>query len=371
MSLISPKTKKDFLEESTSKNIKQLGKSSNTTVNGYSLYDKYFSKAYLNKTNKKKSKKKENKLNFNSSLNINNSKRINSNNSSNLSIYEGENKNIKKNNKNEFNKIMENYLNQRNYDKFQRKKNFQKSLTNRNIKSENNSNSKVNLNNSRKNFSRNNLINQLSKRKNDSLNKIYNNKIKLTRNKNLSMKDIENFSSVKSLKHINNINLNNNFRKENIYPKKILEINITNKKSKRETSPNNKNNNTFLIKNKIQNIKKPLSKRKTETNNSKITELGKKYDFHFNNENKLLNKNKINKSKNLIKNNSCKIINNYTIKNGESETKTNTLNEKIEKKEDELEGPEIIHYSLVELIQKGRKKMKEISINLNNKNKDK
>jgi hypothetical protein len=39
MSLISQKTKKDFLEESTSKNIKQLGKSSNTTVNGYSLYD--------------------------------------------------------------------------------------------------------------------------------------------------------------------------------------------------------------------------------------------------------------------------------------------------------------------------------------------
>ena len=62
MSLISPKTKNEFLEESTSKNIKQLGKSSNTTVNGYSLYDKYFSKAYLNKPNKKKSKKKENKF---------------------------------------------------------------------------------------------------------------------------------------------------------------------------------------------------------------------------------------------------------------------------------------------------------------------
>ena len=39
------------------------------------------------------------------------------------------------------------------------------------------------------------------------------------------------------------------------------------------------------------------------------------------------------------------------------------------KKIDELEGPENIHFSLVELIQKGRKKMEEIVDKLNNNNK--
>ena len=307
-------------------------------------------------------------------------KRLNSPNSINLSNYEGHSKIVKKNIY-AFNKIMENYLQQKNIELLQRKKNSHiKSLNDKNIISDSNiNNSNLYLNTNRKYlFSGNNLnnnhLNQINKKKNESMNLIHNNKIRLRRNKNLSMRDVENFSGVKSLKHVNNIN----YRKENYYSKNNYQIqsNTTNKKIKNECSPDyyytNFKNNTFNNNNtnnsrcnSKKNIKKNKcnSTRRINSKNLKINDLEKKYELLINN--KSNNTKKFSSSRN----NSCKIhTNNYTIKSGDSEiTKPNTLNEKMEKKDDDLEGPEIIHFSLVALIQKGNKKMKEISLNTKRK----
>ena len=370
MSLISSNKKENDLEESNTKSRNKLVKSSSTTVNNYSLYEKYIGKTNTSKNNISKQKESNTKKNNSSSSKFNNSKRVNSHNSFYLSNYEGESKVIKKNIY-AFNKIMENYLQQKNIELLQRKKNLHvKSVSNRNIISESSSNYSNKYNTNKKLFSGNSLMNhRMSERKNESMNVINSNKIKLTRNKNLSMREIDNFSNfsnVKSLKH-----MNNNFRKQNLFPKKFLENNITNKKI---TSPelnyesDINNNNTFNYNNnnKCENKKnKSNSTRNTDCNNSKIIEIGKKYDLFFNSESQIYDKKNNNK---IISNSINKGKNNNTLKSRDSEvTKPNTLNEKIEKKDDDLEGPEIIHFSLVELIQKGRKKMEEISFNFHKK----
>ncbi len=380
MSLISSNRNSDFNPISDTRNRNKLVKSSSTTVNNYSIYDKYICKVSLNKNCKNKNKKnniKNNNLSNNNKLK--NMRRLNSPNSINLSNYEGNSKIVKKNIY-AFNKIMENYLQQKNIELLQRKKNSHiKSFNNKNIISDSNiNNSNLYLSTNRKVFSgynlTNNHLNQITKNKNESMNLIRNNKIRLRRNKNLSMRDIDNFSGVKSLKHMNNTN----YRKENYYSKNNCQIqnNTTNKKIKNESSPdyyytnvknytfNNNNTNNSRCNSKKNIIKnKCKSTRRIDSKDLKVNDLEKKYELLINN--------KTNNIKNFTssRNNSCKIHNNnYTIKSGDSEiTKPNTLNEKIEKKDDGLEGPEIIHFSLVTLIQKGNKKMKEISLNTKKK----
>ena len=97
--------------------------------------------------------------------------------------------------------------------------------------------------------------------------------------------------------------------------------------------------------------------KKNDSNLSEISALEKKYNILFNSND---NNNKMYTSRNT----NSKV--NYTSLS--EVTKPNTLNTKIEKKEDELEGPELIHFSIVGLIQKGRKKMEEITKNIKRKN---
>ena len=85
--------------------------------------------------------------------------------------------------------------------------------------------------------------------------------------------------------------------------------------------------------------------KKTDSNCSEV-ETENKYNILFNRNNKINNLNKGNF---------------HTNEN----TKPNTLNTKF----DELEGPEVIHFSLIDLIQRSKKKMEEISNNLNKENK--
>lgn len=58
MSLISSYRKENNLEKSNSKSRNKLVKSSSTTVNNYSLYEKYIGKINISKNNISKKKRK-------------------------------------------------------------------------------------------------------------------------------------------------------------------------------------------------------------------------------------------------------------------------------------------------------------------------
>jgi len=355
-------------EESKQKSRNRLVKSSSTTTNNYIVYDKYYSKISLYKN---KSRNPENNFKkSNSSTSKFNSRLVKSQNSFNI---EGENK-LNNNNFTAFSKIMEHYFQQKNKEILKRKQNvpLRKNMT----KNNNKIIVEINSNNSnyyfKKNITTNNIknlnSNKLTKRKEDKNNiPDYNkDKIKTTRNRNLSMKDIENISY--NSKILNSTNSNKTkVIKENIIVKKIFQSDNKNNQKKINntnypTSPSITDRNKIL--NKKSNTSKKLNTLKK--NGSNITEIiEKKYNILFNNnynENNNINNNEI-LSRNSIKGN---YISN---KNDNEFNKPNNLNTKIEKKVDELEGPENIHFSLVELIQKGKKKMEEIveKININNK----
>ena len=355
-------------EVSKQKSRNRLVKSSSTTTNNYIVYDKYYSKISLYKN---KSRNPENNFKkSNSSTSKFNSRLVKSQNSFNI---EGENK-LNNNNFTAFSKIMEHYFQQKNKEILKRKQNvpLRKNMT----KNNNKIIVEINSNNSnyyfKKNITTNNIknlnSNKLTKRKEDKNNiPDYNkDKIKTTRNRNLSMKDIENISY--NSKILNSTNSNKTkVIKENIIVKKIFQSDNKNNQKKINntnypTSPSTSDRNKIL--NKKSNTSKKLNTLKK--NGSNITEIiEKKYNILFNNnynENNNINNNEI-LSRNSIKGN---YISN---KNDNEFNKPNNLNTKIEKKVDELEGPENIHFSLVELIQKGKKKMEEIveKININNK----
>ena len=300
----------------------KLIKSSSSGVN--SLYEKYIDKISLNKKNPRiKQKDKNIRKNTTSKKNKKNVSQ------SSFNSFHKEEKNISKNNFHfhSFSKIIEKYFQQKNKEiSYSRRKN--------------NSNSKNLISES----NRSNIF-LINSKKNESVNiKIDKNKIKTSRNKNLSMREVE--SNIKSLKHTHN-----NFRKENIYPKKIFQFD-SNLIIKR-TSPNNKNDknkNINFFNNENKNKKsrnKSNSIKKTDSNCSEVVEIENKYNILFNRDAKINNLNKGN-------------FNDF------ENTKPNTLITKIE----DLEGPELIQFSLIELIQKRKKKMEEISNNLNKKEKN-
>ena len=237
----------------------------------------------------------------------------------------------------------------------------------------------INSNNSnfyfKKNITTNNIknsnSNKLTKRKiedkKDNPDFKKDNKIKTTRNRNLSMKDIENISN--NSKNLNCTNSNKSkVIKENIIVKKIYQSDNKNNNKKINkinypTSPSITDRNKISNKKSNNTSKKLNTLKKSDSNIIEIIE--KKYNILFNNNlNENINtNNKIISSRNSIKGNYI------SIKNDNEFTKTNNLNSKNVKKIDELEGPENIHFSLVELIQKGRKKMEEIVDKLKNNNK--
>ena len=343
----------------------RLIKSSSTTSNNYSVYEKYINKISFYK---KKSRNTENNIKkSNSSLSKFQSKLGNSQNSFNLSNFEGE----KNNNFSAFSKIMEHYFQQKKKEMLKRKqniplrKNFSK---NKKIVVEINTNNS-NSNNKKNNKSTNNLINnrlnQLTKKKTDIKKDINISRLKTTRNRNLSMKDIDNNISYTSNFKILKENTNSNkikIKNENIIVKKIFHSNnnqIKINKIKNPTSPTYFSNTSRNI--NLNKLIRPITKLNSLNNNEsniiEISALEKKYNKLFNSN----DNNKISTSRNISSKG------NYTSLS--EVTKPNTLNTKVEKKDDELEGPELIHFSLVELIQKGRKKMEEIVCNLNKNNK--
>ena len=302
------------------KSRNKLIKSCSTGVN--SLYGKYIDKIKPNKVNKNYKDNNLRKYNFSASK-VNYKKNFSQTSFNSFNI---DNKPLKKNSFHfhSFSKIIEKYFQQKNNELNKSNKN----RSNKNFISESN----INYTSNKKS----NLIFQNSK-KNESYN--INNKNKSSRNKNLSMREID--SNIKSLKHTHN-----NFRRDNIYPKKIFNLNtniIINKNNKNK-SINFFNNNNSEIKNR-KSRNKSNSMKKTDSNCSEV-ETENKYNILFNRNNKINNLNKGNF---------------HTNEN----TKPNTLNTKF----DELEGPEVIHFSLIDLIQRSKKKMEEISNNLNKENK--
>ena len=358
----------NVIDEPKHRSRNRLIKSSSTSSNNYSIYDKYMNKLSLYKS---KSRNIENKLRKNNSLTSKyQSKLGNSQTSFNLSNFESDNK-LNNNNFSAFSKIMEHYFQQKSKEMLKRKQNVplrKNYYKNKKIVVEINSN---NSTYNKKNDPGNNIINQhynpLSKKKIENKNNNYStnniNRLKTTRNRNLSMKDIENTSNYSS-KILNCTYANKTkTKKDNIIVKKIFKSDnnqIKINKKKTPTSPSYFSNTSRNLNSnkKILQINKNNSLKKNDSNLSEISALEKKYNILFNSND---NNNKIYTSRNT----NSKV--NYTSLS--EVTKPNTLNTKIEKKEDELEGPENIHFSLVDLIQKGRKKMEEICGNLNKNNK--
>ena len=228
----------------------------------------------------------------------------------------------------------------------------------------NNSNSNNKKNNKSTNNLINNRLNQLTKKKTDIKKDINISRLKTTRNRNLSMKDIDNnISYTSNFKILNSTNSNKSkIKNENIIVKKIFHSSnnqIKINKIKNPTSPTYFSNTSRNI--NLNKLIRPITKLNSLNNNEsniiEISALEKKYNKLFNSN----DNNKISTSRNISSKG------NYTSLS--EVTKPNTLNTKVEKKDDELEGPELIHFSLVELIQKGRKKMEEIVCNLNKNNK--
>jgi hypothetical protein len=349
MNITSSNIKSNYIiDEPKHRSKNRLTKSSSTTSNNYSLYEKYIHKISLYKT---KSRNTENNLRKNNSSSSKFLSKLGNNQSSfNLSNFEGESK-LNNNNFSAFSRIMEYYFQQKSKEMLKRKQNVplrKNDHKNKKIVVEINSNNSTY--NKKNNFG-NNIINQHSKQstKRKTENKNNNiNRFKTTRNRNLSMKDIENISYLSSSKILNNTNSNKIKKKENIIVKKIFQsdsnqIKINKKKTPLSPSYCSNTNRNLNSNKKICQIKK------NDSNLSEISALEKKYNILFNTND---NNNKIYISKNT----NSKV--NYTSLS--EVTKPNTLNAKIEIKEDELEGPENIHFSLVDLIQKGRKKMEEI-----------
>ena len=316
----------------------------------------------------KKTRNTENNIKkSNSSLSKFQSKLGNSQNSFNLSNLEGEKNN---NNFSAFSKIMEHYFQQKKKEMLKRKqnvplrKNFSK---NKKIVVEinsNNSNSYNKKNHQSTNNLINNRLNQLTKKKTEIKKDINISRMKTTRNRNLSMKDIDNnISYTSNFKNINSTNSNKTkIKNDNIIVRKIFQSSnnqIKINKIKNPTSPTYFSNTSRNI--NLNKLIRPITKLNSLNNNEsniiEISALEKKYNKLFNSN----DNNKISTSRNISSKG------NYTSLS--EVTKPNTLNTKVEKKDDELEGPELIHFSLVELIQKGRKKMEEIVCNLNKNNK--
>ncbi len=359
----------NVIDEPKHRSRNRLIKSSSTTSNNYSIYDKYMNKMSLYKS---KSRNIENKLRKNNSLTSKyQSKLGNSQTSFNLSNFESDNK-LNNNNFSAFSKIMEHYFQQKSKEMLKRKQNVplrKNYYKNKKIVVEINSN---NSTYNKKNDPGNNIINQhynpLSKKKIENKNNNCGtdnvNRLKTTRNRNLSMKDIENTSNYSSkILNCTYANKTKTQKKDNIIVKKIFKSDnnqIKINKKKTPTSPSYFSNTSRNLNSnkKILQINKNNSLKKNDSNLSEITALEKKYNILFNSND---NNNKMYTSRNT----NSKV--NYTSLS--EVTKPNTLNTKIEKKEDELEGPENIHFSLVDLIQKGKKKMEEICGNLNKNNK--
>ena len=370
MNITSSYIKSNYIiDEPKHRSRNRLTKSSSTTSNNYSLYEKYIHKISLYKTKSRNTDNNLRKNNSSSSKFL--SKLRNYQSSFNLSNFEGESK-LNNNNFSAFSRIMEYYFQQKSKEMLKRKQNVplrKNDHKNKKIVVEiNSNNSAYNKKNNLGNKIINQHLKQITKRKteNKNNNNIINNNInrfKTTRNRNLSMKDIENISYLSSSKILNNTNSNKIKKKENIIVKKIFQsdnnqIKINKKKTPLSPSYCSNTNRNLNSNKKIRQIKKNNSLKKNDSNLSEISALEKKYNILFNTND---NNNKIYISKNT----NSKV--NYTSLS--EVTKPNTLNTKIEKKEDELEGPENIHFSLVDLIQKGRKKMEEIVGNLNKNNK--
>ena len=224
MNITSSNIKSNYIiDEPKHRSKNRLTKSSSTTSNNYSLYEKYIHKISLYKT---KSRNTENNLRKNNSSSSKFLSKLGNNQSSfNLSNFEGESK-LNNNNFSAFSRIMEYYFQQKSKEMLKRKQNVplrKNAHKNKKIVVEINSNNSTY--NKKNNFG-NNIINQNSKQttKRKTENKNNNiNRFKTTRNRNLSMKDIENISYLSSSKILNNTNSNKIKKKENIIVKKIFQ----------------------------------------------------------------------------------------------------------------------------------------------------
>ena len=344
------KFKTSFIfDDMKSKYKKHLSKSSSMVVNNYSLYEKYIKKTPLNIN---KSRNNENSI---KSISLSSKKIANYQSSFNISYYDNNESRIINNNFSPFSKVMENYIQQKQKEMSLRKQNFQSrinfSRNNKKLVFEIHSNNSSTNCYNKKTYAGINLLsqhlNQLSKRKLEFKN---NNKLKSTRNRNLSMKDIDNISYMINLKYTNNNNKNNKTQKDNIYVNKF-----SSNKKKTQTSP------SYNINEKNKKEKLNTLKKNNQNNSNKIdNELEKKNNILFNSNSNYSSEN--NKISTSSRTNSIKGPNYNSYRSVDSEnTKQNSLNIKKDKKDDNLEGPELIHFSLVELIQKGRKRMEEIA----------
>ena len=343
------KFKTSFIfDDIKSKNKKNLSKSSSMICNNYSLYEKYIKKTPFNKNKSRNNDSIK-------SISLSSKKFGNYQSSFNLSYYDNNENKIINNNFSPFSKIMENYIQQKQKEMLLRKQNVQTrnnlSRNNKKFVLEINSNNSNSNSYNKKTYAGINLLsqhlNQLSKRKLEFKN---NNKLKSTRNRNLSMKDIDNISYMINLKYTNNNNKNNKTQKDNIYVNKF-----SSNKKKTQTSP------SYNINEKNKKEKLNTLKKNNQNNSNKIdNELEKKNNILFNSNSNYSSEN--NKISTSSRTNSIKGPNYNSYRSVDSEnTKQNSLNIKKDKKDDNLEGPELIHFSLVELIQKGRKRMEEIA----------
>ena len=343
------KFKTSFIfDDIKSKNKKNLSKSSSMICNNYSLYEKYIKKTPFNKNKSRNNDSIK-------SISLSSKKFGNYQSSFNLSYYDNNENKIINNNFSPFSKIMENYIQQKQKEMSLRKQNVQTrnnlSRNNKKFVLEINSNNSNSNSYNKKTYAGINLLsqhlNQLSKRKLEFKN---NNKLKSTRNRNLSMKDIDNISYMINLKYTNNNNKNNKTQKDNIYVNKF-----SSNKKKTQTSP------SYNINEKNKKEKLNTLKKNNQNNSNKIdNELEKKNNILFNSNSNYSSEN--NKISTSSRTNSIKGPNYNSYRSVDSEnTKQNSLNIKKDKKDDNLEGPELIHFSLVELIQKGRKRMEEIA----------
>ena len=305
-----------------------LKKSISMISNSNLIYEKY-----IRKPIKKKSRNDNNSIVKSNSLPKYKNK-INQN-SFCLSNKDNDDRIVNTNNS-AFNIIMDNYFKERKNDIKRTniisiKKNCSK---NKSI------NIEINLNNSslynRKSYSnyhlKNEKIHQINKQKIEVKNN--KNQLKSIKKRNLSIKDIDNISNM-----INFQIPKSNYSKQN-------EFKNNNSKSKIK--------NTYLTSpsTKIFNNSKLIHKSKSLIKINDINNINNNY----------LSVNKTSRNKLYYTNNNFNLL-----KSNENElTKPNTINSKNEKekKEYQLEGPELIHFSLIKLIQKGKQKMIEISKNI-------
>ena len=326
MNTTSSNLKSSLNYEDIKYKIKNHLKKSISMINNNNLiYEKY-----IRKPLKKKSRNNNNSLVKSNSLSKNKNKK--NQNSFDFLNIDNEDRKVNINNS-AFNILMDNYFNNRK-NEITKRKNI---ISMKQNYSKNQSiNIEININNSTLNHRKSNTNYYLKNEKINQVNKqVKNNKnkLKLTKKRNLCIKNIENISNI-----INYQIPNSNYFKHNEYKNNN---NMSKKKNSYLTSPSTKKIN----KSKLIHKSKSLIK----INN-------------FTHTNNYLSSNKT--SRNTLHNKK----NNFNLfKSNENElTKPNTINSKNEKekKEYQLEGPELIHFSLIKLIQKGNQKMKEISKNI-------